>query len=455
MTTSHHPFISTMKSRGLLHQVTDETALGAHLASAPADAPRLAYVGFDPTADSLTIGNLVPIMMLVHWQRAGHKPVVLSGGGTGLIGDPSGKSAERDLLSEDKVRANVDGQLRIFGKLLDCAPGRCGAHIVNNVDWLAKLGYIQVLRDVGKHFSINQMIQRDSVKSRLDNREQGMSYTEFSYMILQAYDYLYLRTQWQSLGLPGPVTMQMGGSDQWGNIVSGIDLIRRHLAATGDHAAGTEAAAPAAFGLTAPLVTKADGGKFGKSEAGAVWLTADRTSPFAYYQFWLNAADADVGRFLRTFTLLDIDTIANLEAAIITDPGARAAQRALARGATELLHGKAEMDKAESAAAALFSGDIAGLSLATLLEVLAGAPTVNLARAAIEAGDGLGVADLLVAAAVCKSKGEARTALEQNSITINGVKATLADKLTPSSLLHNQLIAIRRGKKNWTVVKVA
>ncbi|MDP1662555.1 MAG: tyrosine--tRNA ligase, partial [Phycisphaerales bacterium] len=270
-------FVSRLSNRGMLHQCTDEAALRAHLAS----GTRKAYVGYDPTADSLTIGNLVTIMLLRHWQESGHTPVVLVGGGTGLIGDPSGKSAERELLTQERVRSNVESQKRIFSRLLDF-DGPRAATMTNNADWLTNLGYIQVLRDVGKHFSVNQMVQRDSVKKRLEEREHGISYTEFSYMILQAYDYLHL---FRSMG----VTVQMGGSDQWGNIVSGADLIRRDLHA---HPGAAPTAEHAAFAITTPLVTKADGGKFGKTESGAVWLTAERTSPYAYYQFWLNAADA-------------------------------------------------------------------------------------------------------------------------------------------------------------------
>ncbi|HYD02425.1 MAG TPA: tyrosine--tRNA ligase, partial [Phycisphaerales bacterium] len=388
-------FVTRLSERGMLHQCTDEAALRAHLAS----GTRRAYVGYDPTADSLTIGNLVTIMLLRHWQESGHAPVVLMGGGTGLIGDPSGKTAERELLTEEKVRANVESQKRIFSRLLDFSDtGDRAATMQNNADWLTKLGYIQVLRDVGKHFSVNQMVQRDSVRKRLEEREHGISYTEFSYMILQAYDYLHLYRE-------SGVTLQMGGSDQWGNIVSGCDLIRRAVAdemdatetrhralqanAQGSDDEMSEFAALVAedaahesrgvrsgdrhrsFALTTPLVTKADGGKFGKTESGAVWLTAERTSPYAYYQFWLNAADADAERFLKVFTLLSVDQIAAAMAEQAANPGARPAQRLLAREATDLLHGKAEREKAEAAAAALFSGEVGSLDERTMAEVFA------------------------------------------------------------------------------------
>ena len=433
-------FVSRLSSRGMLHQCSDEAALRAHLASA-GPAGRTAYVGYDPTADSLTIGNLVTIMLLRHWQESGHTPLVLMGGGTGLIGDPSGKSAERELLTEDKVRANVESQKRIFSRLLDFGGPR-GAKMHNNADWLTKLGYIQVLRDVGKHFSVNQMVQRDSVKKRLEEREQGISYTEFSYMILQAYDYLHLFRH-------NGVTVQMGGSDQWGNIVSGADLIRRESAS---RTPGTEQGAPEAFAITTPLVTKADGTKFGKTESGAVWLTSERTSPYAYYQFWLNAADADAERFLKVFTLLSVERIAAAMAEQAANPGARPAQRLLAREATDLLHGQAEREKAESAAAALFSGDIGALDEATLTEVFAAVPSSTHAKAAL-GGEGVAVLDILAESKVCKSKSEARQALTDGSVSVNGKKIALEARLSTADLLFGKTIALRRGKKNWHITK--
>ena len=280
MNVPAHGFLDELAWRGLLHQTTSD-ALPAYLAT----AGRVAYAGFDPTADSLTVGNYVPMKLLAHWQRAGHRPIVLMGGGTGLIGDPSGKSAERQLLTADAVAHNVSRQREIFARVIDFSEGGDRkAVVVDNGEWLGSLGYIEVLREVGKHFSVNQMIMRDSVRSRLEGREQGISYTEFSYMILQAYDFLHL---YRTAGC----TVQLGGADQWGNIVSGIDLVRRMEQGE-------------AYGITNPLVTKSDGGKFGKSEKGAVWLTADRTSPFRFHQFWLNTADADVVRFLKWFTFL-------------------------------------------------------------------------------------------------------------------------------------------------------
>ncbi|MEO0716076.1 MAG: tyrosine--tRNA ligase, partial [Planctomycetota bacterium] len=290
-------FLAELRWRNLFHQATHEDALAKHL-SEPDSAPRRAYAGFDPTADSLTIGNLIPIMVLIHFARAGHTPVVIMGGGTGLIGDPSGKSAERQLLTPERVQEHIDSQREIFQRAFAGA-GLPEPTIYNNYDWLKDLSYLEALRDVGKHFSVNMMVQKDSVRDRLNKRDQGISYTEFSYMILQAYDFLHLHRD-------SNVTIQLGGSDQYGNIVAGCDLIRRVIAADADDPEGVSADA---FGMTAPLVTKADGGKFGKTESGAVWLSAHRTSPYAYYQFWLNAADEDVGRFLRLFTLMTKDEI--------------------------------------------------------------------------------------------------------------------------------------------------
>lgn len=431
--------IAELKWRGLFHQCTDEAGLHTHLSS----GLRRGYVGYDPTADSLTIGNLVTIMLLRHLQNAGHQPVVVSGGGTGLIGDPSGKSAERTLMTEEIVRANVEGQRRIFGTLLDFSPGsKNRAIITNNVDWLGKISFLEALRDIGKHFSVNVMIQRDSVRDRLNNREQGISYTEFSYILLQAYDFAHLH---KDLG----VTLQMGGSDQWGNIVGGTDLIRRYATA-----AGAESAEHLSFGLTAPLITKSDGGKFGKTETGAIWLTADRTSPYAYYQFWLNATDADVPRFLRIFTLLPKDEIERIEADHAKDPGQRLAQRALAREATQLLHGKSEMESAESAAKALFSGDVASLPERLLEEVVASAPSSQHNKSLLS-GDGIALIDFLVEIGLASSKRESREFLTNGAVSINGRKVMADERLNSAHLLHGKMAVIQRGKKARHVTRWA
>lgn len=400
---------------------------------------RRAYVGFDPTADSLTIGNMTTIMLLAHFQRCGHIPVVVSGGGTGMIGDPSGKSAERTLMTKDQVLHNCERQMRIFERLLDFSPGLSNrASIVNNAEWLGRLSFLDALRDVGKFFSVNVMIQKDSVRERLHNRDQGISYTEFSYMILQAYDFLHLHDQ---MG----VTLQMGGSDQWGNIVAGTDLIRKSCAAKGERD-------PETFGLTTPLVTKADGTKFGKTESGAVWMTADRTSPYALYQFWLNADDGQVVNYLKTFTFLPQSRIEELEALHKSNPGAREAHRALAKEATELLHGPTERGNAEAASKALFSGEIAGLSPALLEEALASVPSSSLPRTRLE-GDGVDLIELLIQTNLAASKREAREFLQSGSVLINGRKVSAGEMLRPEHLLHGTIAAIRRGKKNWHLTR--
>lgn len=423
-------FLTELSSRSLLHQASHEEALRAHLAS----GVRRAYVGFDPTADSLTIGNFIPIKLLMHWQRAGHQPVVVMGGGTGLIGDPSGKSAERQLLTRDAVEHNVARQRLIFERLLDFS-GPTAALLHNNLDWLGQLSFIEALRDVGKHFSVNAMMQRDSVRERLHHREQGISYTEFSYMLLQSYDYLHLR---RSHG----VTVQMGGSDQWGNIVSGCDLVRRVLPDGQNES----------FAVTAPLVTRSDGGKFGKSESGAIWLSPERTSPYAFYQFWLNTDDGDLLRYLRMFTFFSVEEIAELQAVHEKDPGARSAHRALARHMTELVHGPSERAQAEAAAQALFSGDVRELSEQTLREVFSAVPTSSHDKNQLSV-EGLSLVEILAQTTLCKSKREAREFLQSGSVSVSGRKVGADDKLLQTDLLHGRLVAIRRGKKSWHLLR--
>ena len=423
-------FLDELAWRGLLHQTTAET-LPAYLAT----PGRIAYAGFDPTADSLTVGNYVPMKLLAHWQRAGHRPVVLMGGGTGLIGDPSGKSAERQLMTPEVVTHNVSRQRAIFERVLDFSQqSTCAATVVDNGDWLRTLGYLDVLRDVGKHFSVNQMIMRDSVKSRLEEREQGISYTEFSYMILQAYDFVHL---FRTMGC----TVQLGGADQWGNIVSGIDLIRRMEQGE-------------AYGITNPLVTKADGGKFGKSEKGSVWLTADRTSPFRFHQYWLNTADADVVRFLKWFTFLPQDRIAELERSAAERPQEREAQRALANEMTEIFHGATERGNAEAAGRALFAGELAELDARTIEEIAEDLPCTVLEPGEL-GGEGVLLADVLVRTTLAASKREARDFLQAGAVLVNGTKAAADARLTPRDLLHGSVALLRRGKKNWHAIRAA
>jgi len=423
--------INELEWRGLLKDCTDKDGLRDHLAD-PDNAPRKIYAGFDPTADSLTIGNLVPIMLLAHVKRAGHIPVVVMGGGTGLIGDPSGKSAERQMMTPEIVQSNVDAQEPIYNNVLGQIQGP--AHeLKDNNEWLCKISYIEALRDIGKHFSVNMMMQKESVKDRLNNREQGISYTEFSYMILQAYDFAHL---YEAEG----VTVQLGGSDQYGNIVAGSDLIRRNAAADGDESSKS-------FGLTAPLVSKADGGKFGKTETGAVWLTANRTSPYAYYQFWLNSSDDDAAGWVKVFTFLSKDEIDSLIARHAENPGKRELQRTLAQNATEILHGTAAKANAEAAGKALFSGDIGSLDEKTMLEVFASITTTEHAKA--DLADGLDMVEMLKTTGLAASNREARDFLKEGSVSINGEKIDGDSKITESNLLHGSFIAIRRGKKKW------
>ena len=423
--------------RGLLHQTTGGDELRTHLET----GGRVAYCGFDPTKDALTIGNYMPIKMLRHWQLAGHRPIILMGGGTGLIGDPSGKDVERQLLSKEQVAKNIEGQLSCFSKVLDFE-GENAAIIVNNADWLCELGFLDVLRDVGKYFSVNEMIKKDSVKERLNNREQGISYTEFSYMILQAYDFLHLRRKMDC-------TIQIAGSDQYGNIVAGIDLIRRDmLDSNKDEFRGA--------GITNPLVTASDGSKIGKTEKGAIWLTQDRTSPYAFHQYWLNVPDEDAGKFLRWFTFLDQATIESIEKDHAEAPHQRAAQHALADSMTELFHGNENVTRCNEAAKALFGGDITSLDEQMLGEVFSEVPAGEFELISLGT-ETASLVELLPQTKLCKSKREAREFLKNGSISVNGEKLSgddaVARVLTTNDLLHGTTVLLRRGKKSWYAAK--
>jgi tyrosyl-tRNA synthetase len=424
-------FLSELKWRGLLHQMTaSESVVAEHLAT----PGRVAYAGFDPSRDSLTIGNLVPIKLLMHWQRAGHSPVALMGGGTGMIGDPSGKDAERTLMTREEIEANVAAQRRIMERFLDFEPSsRNPARIVNNADWLLQLGFLEVLRDVGKYFSVNAMIQKDSVRERLHNREQGISYTEFSYMLLQAYDFLHLRRE---IGC----SVQMAGSDQYGNIVAGIDLIHYKLGREGD--------AATALGITAPLVTRSDGKKIGKTEKGAVWLSSDRTSPYAFYQYWINVEDSDLAAFLRWFTFLPQEAIEALLAEHARAPEQRAGQRALAREMTTLVHGASELARVEAASQALFGGEVRKLDAATLAEVFADVPHTEHVRDRL-GGEGISLVDVLAETSLASSKGQARQFVQSGAIAVNGERVAEGRRLTDQDLLDGGRILLRRGKKQW------
>jgi tyrosyl-tRNA synthetase len=418
-----------LRFRGLIHQVTDPT-LEERL-----DGDRLsAYTGFDPTADSLHVGSLLQLCNLRRLQLAGHRPIAVAGGGTGFVGDPGGKTEERALLSEEALRANLEGIHAQLARFVDfdggVEDGR--AVLVNNADWLAPLSLFDFLRNVGKHFTINQMVAKDSVRSRLERADQGISYMEFSYMLLQAYDFLHLFDTFDC-------RLQLGGSDQWGNITMGIELIRKLRQQE-------------VWGLTTPLVVKADGTKFGKTESGTVWLDAARTSPYQLYQFFLRSEDAVVGAYLRYFTFLSHEEILELDQATTEHPERREAQRQLARQVCTLIHGEGETARAEEAAAALFGGDLAGLDERTVLDVFAEAPASSLPRTRLD-GE-LTLVDLLVETGLEASRGRARTTVEQGGAYLNNRRETEADRtIGPGDLLAGQFVVARRGKRDYHLVR--
>jgi len=417
--------------RGLVHQMTDENVL------ARLDAGGVsAYIGFDPTAASLHLGSLLQLCNLRRLQMAGNRPIALAGGGTGMIGDPSFKAVERPLLTPDQIDANVEGIKEQLARFLDFTPsaGASRALLLNNAAWLTTIPLTEFLRDVGKHFTVNQMVAKDSVKNRLDRDDVGLSFTEFSYMLLQAYDFL-------RLNLDYDCTLQLGGSDQWGNITMGTELIRK---------SGGRAAA----GLTSPLLLRADGQKFGKSESGAnIWLDANLTSPFAMHQFLLNADDATTPSLLRFFTFLDHATISELDDATRHAPQERRAQRALANAVVTLVHGEDAARAAERAGEALFAPSIAQLDEATLLTVVADAPSSHLSRTTL--AQGLDAADLVVHCALAKSKGEARRFIEQGGVYVNNVRVEPDARVGLESTLHDRYVLVRRGRRELHLVVVA
>ncbi len=393
--------------------------------------PLTVYAGFDPTAPSLHVGNLLPLLTLVRFQRAGHRPVALAGGGTGLIGDPSGKTTERPLLDTDTIAANVQAIERLLSKFLDFS-GVNAARIVNNLEWLGQLPLLTFLRETGKHFSINMMLGKESVRRRL---ETGISYTEFSYMLLQARDYLELHDRYDC-------TLQIGGSDQWGNITAGIELIRRLRGNT-------------VHGLTIPLITKADGTKFGKTEQGAVWLTDDRTSPYEFYQFWFNTEDASVIHYLKAFTFLPAEEIAELEAVVATEPEKRAAQRSLAAAVTEFVHGPAGLRTALAATNILFGGaPITDIDASTLLAVFHDAPSTEV-PASLFADEGALLSDLAVAAKLAGSKSEARRLIEGGGLYFNNQRVeSVHTRIARERLIGGQYGVLRKGSRTYHLLRV-
>ena len=393
-----------------------------------------AYIGFDPTADSLHIGNLVPIMLLVHLQRAGHKPIALVGGATGMVGDPSFKAAERHMLSEEVLQKNLEGiksQLQRFLHFDASLPN--AAEMVNNYDWFKGISFLDFIRDTGKHITVNYMMSKDSVRKRLEG-ESGISFTEFTYQLIQGYDFYWL---YQNKG----VKLQMGGSDQWGNITTGTELVRRK--------AGGEA-----FAFTCPLITKADGGKFGKSEGGNVWLDAEKTTPFQFYQFWLNAADADAEKWIRIFTLLDRNIIDGLIAEHRQDPGKRTLQKALAREVTIFIHGEPEFEKAVETTDKLFAQQNAPADALSVedLEAMEGIQKIDVPMDSLNAG--VDVISFLSDAKIFPSRGEARKMIQNGGVSINRQKvADVAETVSAAQLLHGQYLLVQKGKKNYYLVK--
>jgi tyrosyl-tRNA synthetase len=421
-------FVEELKWRGMLQDIMPgtEDLLNKEMVTG--------YIGFDPTSDSLGIGNMVQIMTLLHFQQAGHKPMALVGGATGMVGDPSGKSAERNLLDEETLNHNIVCQKKQLEKFLDFNCGDNSAEIVNNYDWFKGFSFLEFIRDVGKHISVNYMMAKDSVKNRLEN---GMSFTEFSYQLVQGYDFYYL---WKNRG----IKLQMGGSDQWGNIVTGTELIRRK--GSGE-----------AFAITTPLIKKADGTKFGKTEGGNVWLDRNKTSPYKFYQFWLNASDDDVKNYIRIFTLFTKEEIEKLEGDHNAAPHLRSLQKIVAKDITIRVHSEDDYNAAVEASQILFSGsleDLAKLSEELFLDIFDGVPQFEISKT--ELGTGVSIIDLLAEKTqVFPSKGEARKMIQGGGVQINKTKVDDLDlKIETTHLINNKYILIQKGKKNYYVIKV-
>ncbi len=422
-------FVEELRWRGMLHDIMPETEELLNQGK-----PVKGYIGFDPTADSLGVGNLVQVMTLVHFQRCGHIPVALVGGATGMVGDPSGKSAERNLLNEEQLQYNLNCQKAQLEKFLDFS-GEGGAELVNNYDWFKNISFLDFIRDVGKHITVNYMSAKDSVKKRLEG-DNGMSFTEFTYQLVQGYDFFHL---YQHEG----VKLQMGGSDQWGNITTGTELIRRKVSGE-------------AFALTTPLLKKADGTKFGKTEGGNLWLDKNRTSPYQFYQFWLNASDADVKNYIRVFSIKGKEEIEALEAEHDENPAARVLQKALAEEITVRVHSEEDLNAAIEASQILFgkstSESLKKLSEQDFLAVFEGVPQKAVSK---DAAVGQNVVELLSEISdFLKSKGEARRALKENSISINKDKVSEDFVLAEEHLINNKYVLLQRGKKNYFVLIV-
>ncbi|MFN8237330.1 MAG: tyrosine--tRNA ligase [Chitinophagales bacterium] len=422
-------FVEELRWRGMLHDIMPETEqlLNKEMVKG--------YIGFDPTSDSLGIGNMVQVMTLLHFQKCGHKPIALVGGATGMVGDPSGKSAERNLLTEDELQYNLNGQRKQLEKFLDFNCGVHSAEIVNNYDWFKNFSFLDFIRDVGKHITVNYMMGKDSVQNRLEN---GMSFTEFSYQLVQGYDFYYL---WKNHG----VKLQLGGSDQWGNIVTGTELIRKKE--------GGEA-----YAITTQLIKKADGTKFGKTESGNVWLDAKKTSPYKFYQFWLNAADEDVKSWIRVFSMKGKEEIENLEMEQSANPHLRILQKTLAEEITARVHSAEDLQQAIKASEILFGKatkeNLLQLNDSQILDVFDGVPTFTLSKDKLSGG--INILDMLAQeTTILPSKGEARKLVQANGIAINMEKyADINGTIQTDQLIHGNYLVVRKGKKEYNLIRV-
>ncbi len=419
--------LEELQWRGLIADCTDTVELTKKLY-----VPITLYAGFDPTGDSLHVGSLVPLLTLRRFQLFGHSPIAVAGGATGSIGDPSGKTQERQLLTQEILQHNITCVAQQLKRWLDFDNQTNPARLVDNASWTQNISYLDFLRDIGKHFSVNQMVAKESVRARMEDREVGISYTEFSYMLLQAFDFMVLRRDQNC-------ELQIGGSDQWGNITAGIELTRKKLSKT-------------VYGLTLPLVTKADGTKFGKTETGTVWIDAKKTSVYKFFQFWINADDRDVIRYLKYFTFLSKEEIESLDKLHAENPGARGAHKALAKAATDLIHGEAATKEAIRASEILFGGNLEGITENTFNEIIGEIPTKEIEKAKLD-GAGIPLAELLVHSGLSQSKGAARKDIEGGGVNINNVREQNFQRaVTTNDLLFGKHILLRKGKKNYVVI---
>ena len=422
--------LDELEWRGLINDCTDTETLTERIGAGSV----VLYCGFDPTSDSLHVGNLVPLIALRRFQDLGHVPIALAGGATGAVGDPSGKSAERNLLTPETLAANIASVKEQLRRLLDFETTKNPARLLDNADWTSDVTLLDFLRDIGKHFTVNNMVSKESVRARMEDRDAGISFTEFSYMLLQAFDFYHLKQAHDC-------DLQIGGSDQWGNITAGIELTRRKLNQT-------------VFGLTLPLITNADGSKFGKTEAGAVWLDTARTSVYKFYQFWIRADDRDAIRYLKYFTFNTREEIEGLEKQHEENPSARVAHTALAVAMTNLIHGEEATSEAQNASKILFGGELEGINESTFNEIVGEVPTVEIKSAELE-GEGMPILELFVASGLCQSNGQARKDLQGGGLNLNNERqADPKLKITTDSLLFDKHLLLRKGKRNYTVLSV-